>query len=126
MDRHARGAGTATPADRRLIAADVTATGGQEASPRARSVVLAVGVAAAVHDPPHEDGEKHEGDEPTDQRPVHGGKHIRGKRTPSRSPPLQACSEICSLGEGKAQATFRRRSWRKTKRSCWGGRRPSG
>lgn len=49
---------------------------------------------------------------------------IRGQNTAETIP--QACSATCSLAEGKAQATCRRRSWRNTNRSWLGGRRPSG
>jgi hypothetical protein len=37
-----------------------------------------------------------------------------------------ACRATCSLALGNAHATWRRRSWRKTKRSWLGGRNPSG
>ena len=38
----------------------------------------------------------------------------------------QACRSACCSASGIAQAAWRRRSWRKTKRICFGGRRPSG
>ncbi len=40
--------------------------------------------------------------------------------------PPQACKPPCSLADGKAHATWSRRSCRKTKRIWLGGRRPSG
>lgn len=38
--------------------------------------MLAVAAAGAVHDPAHQHEDQHERDEPPDQRPVHGRKHI--------------------------------------------------
>ena len=52
------------------------------------------------------------------------GDRERRRRAARRSG--QAWSATCSLGDGNAQATWSRRSWRKTKRSWLGGRRPSG
>jgi hypothetical protein len=53
---------------------------------------------------------------------------IRGQYMAAKPYPPQpyAWSAICSFAVGKAQATWSRRSWRKTKRIWLGGRSPSG
>ena len=86
-----------------IIAHGVTDTPGRSGWPAAPSVarrerrprrvrrrwLVAVVVARGpVHDPAHQHGQQHEGDEPTDQRPVHTAKHIGapgGRRQPVAS-----------------------------------------
>ncbi len=46
--------------------------------------------------------------------------------TPGSNWVASRAARACSCALGNAHADWRRRSWRNTKRSCVGGRRPSG
>ena len=63
-------------------------------------------------------------------RPAHDGRldpaTVMRTRATLSGGRVYACSAACSCALGNAQAAWRRRSWRNTKRICCGGRSPSG